>query len=185
MNERDVDLSALRRMQAGDTSGLEELYDRYTGLLLGVTRRILRADHDSEEAVQEAWIYAWKSCGRFDAQRSSVAGWLVMIARSRGLDRYRSLSSRRRAEEQAPAPDAQASDDPSRLLQGDQLRQRVARALDSLDPNHRRVIETAFFEGLSHSQIATRFDKPLGTVKYWIREGLKQLGDALPQEDWR
>ncbi len=185
MSTQDADRAALRRMQSGDTSGLEELYDRYTSLMLGVSRRILRSDDDAEEAVQEAWIYAWKRSIRFDAQRSSVAGWLVMIARSRALDRYRSLTSRRRVEDQAPPPEPSHGDDPAHELHGDQLRQHVARALDSLDANHRRVIETAFFDGLSHSEIATRFETPLGTVKYWIRQGLKRLGDQLPQEEWR
>ena len=181
MSSLDLDTQLVQQMMRGDASALNVLYDKYTPVLYSVALRIVRDPAEAEEAIQDAWVYAWKKVHSFDASRGSLAGWLVMIARSRALDRYRSRLARRAAEETIEVEAAHA-DDPASLAEHRDLSERMRVALAELKPEQRRAIEVAFFEGLSHSQVARRLDKPLGTVKYWIREGLVQLSERLPKE---
>jgi RNA polymerase sigma-70 factor, ECF subfamily len=95
---QEQDFQCLQRAQAGDTRSLAELYDRYTPLLYPLALRILRSPADAEDAVQEAWIQVWKRAASYDPKRGTVAAWLLTVVRTRALDRYRSLSSRARAE---------------------------------------------------------------------------------------
>ncbi|NOT34643.1 MAG: sigma-70 family RNA polymerase sigma factor [Candidatus Eisenbacteria bacterium] len=186
MTFQELDLSCIRRVREGDPSALEELYDRHTPLLYSVALRIVRSATDAEDAVQAAWVQAWKSAASYDASRGAVIAWLLNIVRSRALDAYRSLASRRRAEDRAeaqvdvgPTPADPAAD----TTRGD-LGQRVRTALTQLGPQQRQVIEIAYFEGLSQSEIAERLGAPLGTVKSWTRQGLMKLREMLPEEEW-
>jgi RNA polymerase sigma-70 factor (ECF subfamily) len=113
-----------------------------------------------------------------------VAAWLLTEARTRALDRYRSLAARGRAES-AVDPEAGARPaDPSASAANVQLGERVRSALAQLQPQQRQVLEIAYFEGLSQSEIAARLNAPLGTVKSWTRQGLLRLREILPQEEW-
>ena len=184
MTDQERDLRCLERLQRGDSKALEELFDRYAPLLYPMVLRILRSPSDAEDTLQEVWLQVWKRVATFDASRGTVAAWLVMLARSRALDRLRSLGSRRSAETRAEAeprtPPADASVSASRR----QLSERVASALARLTPEQRQVIEIAYFEGLSQTEIAKRMDAPLGTVKSWTRQGLTRLRELVPQEEW-
>jgi len=175
------DLEIVRRMQQGEAEALAELYDRYAPLLLAVTRRILGGAGDAEEALQETLFQAWNQAGRYDPDRSSVSTWLILIARSRALDRLRNRGARDRAAT-AAAAEPQAPDASSRLdehvLHGER-RRRVRQAVAELPEEQRRVIELAFYEGLSQSEIATRTGAPLGTVKTRALLGMKKLRQAL------
>lgn len=183
MTDQARDAALVERMQSGDRDALETLYDRYAALLLGVATRILRDPAEAEDALQDSWVQAWRRCGSYDPRRGSVAGWLVTIVRTRALDRYRSRDSRRRAEGATadPAPAVADAERPGDL--GD-LRARLDGALSGLDPKHRRVIEIAYFEGLSQSEIAERLELPLGTVKHWTRQGLLALRAGMPKDVW-
>ena len=108
----------------------------------------------------------------------------LTVARSRALDRYRSLSSRRQAEARAEPEPAGSPPDPASAAVRGQLGQRVRAALEQLSPQQRQVIEIAYFEGQSQSEIAVRLKAPLGTVKSWTRQGLTRLRELLPQEEW-
>ena len=101
MKGQTEDLRCLLRLEAGDAQALAELYDRYTPLLFPLARRILRSTADAEDALQDVWLQVWKRSATYDPRRGSVAAWLLMVTRSRALDRYRSLSSRRNAEGKA------------------------------------------------------------------------------------
>jgi RNA polymerase sigma-70 factor (ECF subfamily) len=173
-------------MQARDESALAALYDAYGGLLYSVAMRIVGSPEDAEDVVQEAWVQAWKSCGSYDPRRGTVAAWLLTLARSRALDRWRSLASRRRAEDavQVEAPLATAPIEPLAESEQAQLRGRLGTALETLSPEQRQVLELAYFRGLSQSEIAAQLDRPLGTVKSWTRQGLLRLRAMVPQEDW-
>ncbi len=174
----------LLRIQSGDTRALAELYDRYTPLLFPVCHRILRVPAEAEDALQEAWLQVWKRAASYDARRGSVAAWLVTVARSRALDRWRSLASRRNAETGAEQEPVMPPVDPTRDAAHGQWSERVRAALAQLDPKQRQVIEIAYFQGLSQSEIAARIGAPLGTVKSWTRQGLVRLRELLPQEEW-
>jgi RNA polymerase sigma-70 factor (ECF subfamily) len=175
------DLEIVGRMRNGEAEALAELYDRYAPLLLAVTRRILGAAGDAEEALQETLLQAWNQAERYDPSRSSVSTWLILIARSRALDRLRSRGARDRAAV-AAAAEPPPLDTSSRLdehvLHGER-RRRVRQAVAELPEEQRRVIELAFYEGLSQSEIATRTGAPLGTVKTRALLGMKKLRQAL------
>src|SRR2546425_13367830 len=98
MSQRERDRLCLRRVSEGDSAALAELYDRHGSLIYSVALRILRSSADAEDAVQQAWVQVWKSAGSYDPKRGPVAAWILTMARTRALDLYRSLGSRRRAE---------------------------------------------------------------------------------------
>src|SRR5439155_6295043 len=174
----------LLRVQSGDTRALAELFDRYTPLLFPVCHRILRSPAEAEDALQDAWLQVWKRAASYDARRGSVVAWLFTVARSRALDRWRSLASRRQAETAAdqdpPPPPLEPPADAARS----EWSERVRAALAQLEPKQRQVLEIAYFQGLSQSEIARRIGAPLGTVKSWTRQGLVRLRELLPQEAW-
>ena len=184
MNQPDRDRSALERMVAGDTRALEELYDRHGDLLYSLVRRILSRAEDAEDAIQEIWLQAWRGARTYDPKRGTVCGWLVSIARSRAIDRLRSEGSRKRAVDAAgvDAPDPPESPAESALDQ--ERRQHVDQAMSQLDPQHREVLELAYFAGLSQSEISERLGAPLGTVKSWTRQALSRLEKLVPREEW-
>jgi RNA polymerase sigma-70 factor (ECF subfamily) len=184
MNERDLDRRCMDRLRAGDTGALSELYDRHTPMLYAVAMRIVRRASDAEDVIQETWVQAWKNAASYDAARGPVAGWLVTIARSRAIDRFRSLASRLNAETAVePAADP-PPDEPGAFAAARQLSARVSEALGALPEAQRRSLELAYFSGLSQSEIAARLGAPLGTVKSWTRQGLLRLRELVPQEEW-
>lgn len=178
------DLAIVRRMAAGDADALAELYDRYAALLLALTRRILGPAGEAEESLQEAFLQAWHQAGRYDPARSSVSTWLLLIARTRALDRLRSRGARERTA-QAAAAEPAAPDTSSRVddhVLHRERRARVQQALADLPEEQRRVLELAFYEGLSQSEIATRTGAPLGTVKTRALLAMRKLREALRNE---
>jgi len=184
MNDQDRDRSCAERMRAGDTGALEELYDRYGDLLYSLVLRVVGRAAEAEDVLQEAWVQIWRSASRYDPSRGTVAAWLVTVARSRAIDRIRSLGSRQRAETAAGAAPLPPSDDASTGAIRGQMREHVLTALGGLAPPIREVIELAYFEGLSQSEISSRLSVPLGTVKSWTRQGLLRLREQVPQEEW-
>jgi RNA polymerase sigma-70 factor (ECF subfamily) len=183
LSENDFDL--MRRLQAGDRSALSPLYDRYTPLVYPVLLRILAERADADDALQETWVQAWRTAPSYDLNRGTVAAWLVAVARTRALDRVRSATSRRRGETAAEVETSVGvTDDPLAAPEHRQLSERVRRALGALEPKHRRVLECAYFDGLSQAEIATRLNAPVGTVKSWTRQALTRLRNLLPGEEW-
>jgi RNA polymerase sigma-70 factor (ECF subfamily) len=184
MSQQDKDFQCLLRVKGGDQSALAELYDRYTSLLYPMALRIMRSAADAEDVVQKSWLQVWRNAASYDPRRGTVAAWLLTVTRSRALDLYRSLSSRRRAESLVdPEPVNAPADASAAAVQG-QLSERVRRALETLEPQQRQVLEIAYFEGLSQSEVAERLKAPLGTVKSWTRQGLMRLREVLPNEEW-
>jgi RNA polymerase sigma-70 factor (ECF subfamily) len=182
--EQQVDLALLERIRAGDEAALADLYDRYTPLLYPVALRILRHGPDAEDAVQDAWMQVWKRSATYDPRRGAVVAWLLTVVRTRALDRWRSLAARARAESAVDPEPLNAPPDPSHDSVVAQLARRVREALAQLGAPQRQVLEIAYFEGLSQSEIAERVGAPLGTVKSWTRQGLQKLKELLPQEEW-
>lgn len=177
------DLALVRRMAQRDPSALAALYDRFGGLLLAVARRIVGPAADSEEVLQETFLQAWIQAERYDPARSSVSTWLVLIARSRALDRLRARKTRQRTAEAAAAeasPETSGEAE-SNVLETERHR-RVRAALAELPEEQRQVLELAFWEGLSQTEIATRTGAPLGTVKTRALLGMKKLRQQLREE---
>jgi RNA polymerase sigma-70 factor (ECF subfamily) len=178
-----ADRDLISRAAAGDERAMTDLYDRYGTLVYTVAYRIVGQRADAEEVVVDAFTQAWREAGRFEAERGSVAAWLAMIARSRALDLVRARGRRERLVESAAgemdgrsgAPEAPGANG----AEHDERSRVVQLALASLSPPQRQVIELAFFEGLSQSEIATRLNEPLGTVKTRVRLGMQKLRESL------
>ncbi|MEM7261746.1 MAG: sigma-70 family RNA polymerase sigma factor [Planctomycetota bacterium] len=180
-----VDFRILSEIREGRESALGELYDRYSPSLYAVALRILSRREDAEEVLQDAWVRVWRRASEYRLDRGTVRAWLHTIVRSRALDRYRSVQSRRRAEAKAAADGShvETSEDTPQA-QSDE-RDYVARFLELLSSDQRAILECAYFEGLSQSEIAEKLRLPLGTVKTWMRRGLGILRDAAEQRSGR
>jgi RNA polymerase sigma-70 factor (ECF subfamily) len=183
MSTQDLDRSCMDRLRAGDTKALEELYDRHTPMLYGLVLRIVGRAGDAEEVLQDVWVFAWKRADTWDPARGSVAAWLLTVARSRAIDRIRSLASRRRAETATPEPERPTVDEPVANAAQRQLHERVTTALGTLNESQRTALELGYFGGLSQSEIAGRMNAPLGTVKSWMRQGLMRMREQVPAEE--
>lgn len=174
------DLRLLDRLASGDLDAAGELYDRHAGKVLALARRILRDDSDAEDVVQEVFSQAWRTATRFEPGRGTVAGWLLMMARSRAIDRLRARQTR---------PDTVGSV-PLEMLPGNTLpppeqvflkeqAARIRQGLVALPADQRTALELAYFDGLSQSEIAERLAAPLGTIKTRIRTALATLRRSL------
>lgn len=180
-----TDSDLLRQAALGEESALGVLYDRYAPALYGVALRISGERADAEEIVIDAFAQAWREAGRFQGNRGSVIAWLTVICRSRALDLVRARGRRGRlvASAQAEGPEqspgmgagGSGSGDPEQAEQ----RTLVRDALDALSPPQRQAVELAFYEGLTHSEIAERLGEPLGTIKTRLRLGMQKLREAL------
>jgi RNA polymerase sigma factor (sigma-70 family) len=175
-------LSALvERMRAGQERALEELYDATVGKLYALASAILRSAEDTEEIVCETYAYAWANAARFDASRANALGWLLMLCRSRALDRLRQRRATSAALDVVALRESEsgASDQPYDILSLIQQRSSVHAALATLTPERRHLVSLAFLQGLSHQEIADATQMPLGTVKSHVRRALSQLREAL------
>lgn len=183
MHQQDdarADIALIERIVARDERAVAELYDRHCRLLFGLILRILRDRSEAEEVLQEVFLQVWTRSETYNVTLGSPAGWLVRIARNRAIDRLRANAVRLRAVEEAPPPvEATASPESDAVLSEQQ--RAVACALQSLPPEQRILIEQAYFLGLTQSELAARFQLPLGTVKTRIRTGMIALRDQLGQ----
>jgi RNA polymerase sigma-70 factor (ECF subfamily) len=173
-------LVAERRPEA-----LTALHDRHAPHLLALARRILGHAGEAEDVVQEVFVHVWNNVSRYDPSRSSVSTWLVLITRSRAIDRLRHRQVVDRSHEAAQRdvpPEDHASPEGVDAVLIRERRERVRRELDNLPPEQRQVLEMAFYEGLSQSEIAARADLPLGTVKTRTLLAMKKLRSALRAE---
>lgn len=181
-----ADRALVRRMAAGDEAALGELHDRFAPLLYSVVLRILGDADDAEEVLEETFWQAWRQAGRYEEGRGGISTWLVMIARSRAVDRTR---SRRRFREERwdelpePAESGAGGENapvsPLDSAHDDEVRRVVARAVAGLPPEQRQTVEMAYFGGLSQTEIAQATGQPLGTVKTRARLALQKLREAL------
>ncbi|HEX8174316.1 MAG TPA: sigma-70 family RNA polymerase sigma factor [Pyrinomonadaceae bacterium] len=180
---REQEWAALvERMALGDESALSSLYDRSSRLIFGLLLRILNDSGLAEEVLLDVYMQVWRQAGKYDRLRGKPLAWLVTIARSRAIDRLRSMRQEEMRKESLDAAGGQAValttafEDPTVAPE----RQRLVRgALDSLPPEQRQVIEMAYYLGLSHSEIAARLGQPLGTIKTRTRLGMMKLREQL------
>jgi RNA polymerase sigma-70 factor (ECF subfamily) len=172
----------LGRIAAGDQEAFARFFDLHSPVVLGNLLRILGGRGEAEEVLQEVFLQIWQQAGRYEAGRSSPRGWLLMVARSRALDRLRRREARTRREEEAAAEATYprlVTPLGTDRLEKSELRDRIGAALNLLSPEQRTCIELAFFEGLTHTQIAERLAAPLGTIKSRILLGMNKLRQAI------
>lgn len=158
-----------QRLVAGESAALKELFDEFAPMITGMCRRLAGAE--AEDLVQQIFLDAWRTCGRYDPARGSLGAWLTGIARFKVVDHWRA-AARCPTVPKAEVGVLEAVDsDVDRII--DQLV--VTKALERLNPVRREVVQLGFYQGLTHSEIAERLSMPLGTVKSHMRRGLEAL----------
>lgn len=173
------DRTLVERAAKGDSWALRALYDRHAGRLLALALRTLGSRGDADEVVQETFVDAWRRAREFDEGRGSVGAWLTTLARTRAIDRLRSRAASGRAASSAAAEPADPPAGPPELAARAEVGLRVRDALGTLPSEQREALELAYFEGLSHREIAERTGEPLGTVKTRVRLGMEKLQGIL------
>ncbi|MCR9163486.1 MAG: sigma-70 family RNA polymerase sigma factor [Nannocystaceae bacterium] len=161
----------------GEVKAFAALYDRFAGVMLATSKRMLGDRGGAEDLVHDVFMEVWRNCDNYDPARATVRTWILVRLRSRALDRLRSATVRREVttDDVAPNESAPASEDPS--LAPD--RAAVVEALAQLPDEQRMVIELSYFHGLSSSEIAARMGSPLGTVKSRTAAGLAKIRSAM------
>jgi RNA polymerase sigma-70 factor (ECF subfamily) len=173
------DNELLHAVARGDESALASLYDRYASILLGLLMRILHSRGEAEDVLQELFLQVWRKAADFDESRGRAFTWLVTLARSRAIDRLRSLDARTRAATASVAePSEEVSDASADTFRAEQ-REIVRRALAELSEDQRQTLVLAYEEGLTQTEIAARLKQPLGTVKTRTRAGLSKMRELL------
>lgn len=177
-----------RRVTQGDSAALEALYDRYAPAILAMALKILRDRRGAEEVLQETFWRVWKHAGQYQPERGAFAGWLFRITRNLALDTYRRNATRPQETiqmegdepilDRMPDPDM---DTPAQS-EGNLKARQVQAALRNLPPAQRRVIELAYFYGMTRQEIATQTGEALGTIHTRARLGLQRLREILEQD---
>jgi len=188
---QEAERTLIRRLKARDERALEELYDLLAPWVLGLAFRILQDEDEAEEVVADAFAQVWRRVDKHESERGPLVPWILAIARNRALD---ALRRRRRwwrkAQRWERAHSAEQGADAGPALHeasvpGWPLHREVHAALAALPEEQRRVVLLAYFEGLTHSEIARRLDQPLGTVKTRLRIAHQKLSAALDHlRDW-
>jgi RNA polymerase sigma-70 factor (ECF subfamily) len=172
--DQSASLALLRRLAAGEQAALGEFYDLFAGLVNAVALRVLRDVAEAEDVVQEVFVQIWRQAARYDPGRGSPEAWVSTLARTRSIDRLRARVARTRPSAQGNS-DLAASTNPPNAAETLAVRT----ALGELPAEQRRVLELAYFEGLSQTEIARRLDQPLGTIKTRTRAAMLRLRAAL------
>jgi RNA polymerase sigma-70 factor, ECF subfamily len=175
------DVALVRRLLQRDVRAFEELYDRHSRAVYGLVLRITQQAGTAEEVAQDVFLQLWRNAGRYDEDRGPFVPWLLTLARNRALDtlRLKSERQRRREDQSEELPPIATAPNFERDLDEKRRAERVRALMSSLSPQQKRAIELAYFEGLSHTEIAAALREPLGTVKSWIRNGLLRLKEGL------
>jgi RNA polymerase sigma-70 factor (ECF subfamily) len=171
--DAELDAELVARMANGDRAAMSELYARHSSILLGLAVRIVKDRREAEDLLHDVFLEAWRAAKSFDPKRGRVRTWLAIRMRSRALDQQKSARVSRNAGDAAleTLVDDGASVSPDHA--------RVRAALDGLGPDQKRVLELAYFEGLSCTEIAEKIAIPVGTVKSRLAAGLERLRGAL------
>jgi RNA polymerase sigma-70 factor (ECF subfamily) len=165
------DMRLVARVRAGDQQALSELYDRFSRLVYSVAMRILQDTGAAEDLLQDVFLQLWRKPDAFDSSRGSLAAWLAVIARHRSIDRLRQRRPETDIEDCVITSATDLGDETQRSL----MIEKVRVVMNELAPDQRTAMEMAFFEGLTHTEIAEKTGEPLGTIKTRIRSGLQLL----------
>ena len=170
----------IRQVANQDRDAFSQLYDRCSSLVFSLAMRMLKVRSDAEDLLQEVFVQVWRQASNYSAERGSPEAWIINIARSRAIDKIRSI---RRMEKSFVL-----TDDPSRAESSNNIESSAAEsetrlsmnaALANLPETQRRVLELAYFDGLTQTEIAQRLAEPLGTVKTRMRSGIQRLREIV------
>jgi RNA polymerase sigma-70 factor, ECF subfamily len=181
INKQSTDIEIFLAIQAQQVKALDLLYDRYSKLVYSTAIQILNNVEEAEEVTQETFLRLWQRSSIYQPHRGSLSGFLITMSRSRSLDRLRSRKSHQQKLQriQIVTDGVSPYDPPLEFVTVQERANSVREALKQLSPEDRQLLETAYYEGLSQSEIAQRDGIPLGTVKSRARQALKKLRTAL------
>lgn len=174
----------MRRVANADGDAFAELYDEFADTVFSIAVAMLRDRGRAEDAAQDVWIKIWNAAGSFDSARASVATWIATITHRHALDLLRRMSVRRGEQPGSEPGDERAAREASELDVAERASDlaytgEIRVAMRELSDEQRTTIELAYFGGLTHSEIAARMDKPIGTIKTYMFQGMRRLRDAL------
>jgi RNA polymerase sigma-70 factor (ECF subfamily) len=178
---RESDRELAERLQRRETQAMADLYDRFGRLVYSVIYAIVRDTGTAEDLLQETFLRIWNRSAGFDAERGALGPWLLTVARNRAIDHIRSAGARNfknTLELEDREHKSQELGIEIDLQNKDQARV-IRAAMERLTENQRRVIQLAYYEGLSQTEMAEKLGEPLGTIKTWVRGALKKLRDEL------
>jgi RNA polymerase sigma-70 factor, ECF subfamily len=165
----------IERIRSGDEDAMADMYDRYSGIVYGIALRVLGSTTAAEDVLQEVFLQLWRNPQAFDSNRGRLAPWLAVISRNRAIDHLRKRQPEEDIEDLPISTGVNLEDEAAQ-------RQAVAKiraVLSQLPQEQRRALEMAFFEGMTHTEIAARTEEPLGTIKTRIRAGLLAVRKAF------
>jgi RNA polymerase sigma-70 factor (ECF subfamily) len=184
MSDPSSELALIERLRNRDPEALGTAYDRYSAIVYSVFLRITRDQSVAEDLVQELFIRVWTHVNSFDPSKGALGVWILSIARNMAIDYVRSaharFSSRLRPMEQVDLAERKSSSEPEIVIDRGRA---VKAAFESLNLKQRRVLELAYYEGLSQTEIASHLQEPLGTVKSWMRSALSCLRSTVSGGD--
>jgi len=169
------EMRLIARIRAGDQQAMSELYDHYSSVVYGVALRVLQDAAAAEDILQDIFLQLWRKPEAFDRSRGSLGAWLAVIARHRAIDRLRQRRPETDIEEVIIAGGTDLRDETERTL----VIQKVRAILGEMNEDQRKALELAYFQGLTHTEIAEKTGEPLGTIKTRIRSGLQMLRAKL------
>ena len=176
------DLTLVKAMATGDAGSLSLFYDRHSGIVFATCLRMLGDRAAAEEVLLDVFHEFWQKASQYDASRGNPLTFLLTMTRSRAIDRRRTLGKKsavKLVSDEATEPAADQHPDALSNLITNENAAKIRTALAQLDPEQKRAIEMAFYDAMSHSEIATSLNKPLGTIKTYIRQGLIRLRECL------
>ena len=179
--EVSLDATLVNQLLQRDVSAFEQLYDRHSRAVYGLVLRFLQHAGTAEEVVQDVFLQLWRNAAQYDSSRGPFVPWLFTLARNRALDtlRLKGERQRRREDQTEELPPVASVPEYEKQLDEKRRAEKVRSLMGSLNPQQKRAIELAYFQGLSHTEIAAALKEPLGTVKSWIRNGLLRLKEGL------
>jgi RNA polymerase sigma-70 factor (ECF subfamily) len=169
------DMGLLARVQARDQSAMAEIFDRYSGMAYSVAMRVLKDPSQAEDVMQEVFFRLWQNPKSFESERGSLGGWLAVVVRNRAIDIVR----RRKPSDPVEDVILPANTNLAAEVERNTMMERVRDIMTGLPAEQRKTLELAYFDGLSHSEIAAKTGEPLGTVKTRIRSALISVRKAF------
>lgn len=167
------------RLVERDLNAFDELYHRHSRLVYGLCVRILRDEHEAEQVLIDVFFELWEKSERFNPDRANPRTYLVTLARSRAIDRWRKLRRSPRAVSPSGMLNLEGGDQPPDNVIHNEASKLVLEAFDHLSDDERHALENVYYQGMTHTEVAKAMGAPLGTVKTWIRRALKVVGQAV------
>jgi RNA polymerase sigma-70 factor (ECF subfamily) len=178
-SNRELDQQLIDQVKQGDKTAFKEIYSRFSQVVYNLALRMLRDKEDAEEVVQEIFLQVWNKAYSYDSERGAVSTWILNIARSRSIDKLRTVGYRQQNIE-IDEEKVNSNDGLSRIIEDREESKNVIRqALDSLPDKQRIAIEIVYFEGLTHLEAAEKLNEPVGTIKTRIRLGVLKLKEKI------